>query len=52
MAMLLQHLKDIVHNFGGKGIKDCVVTVPAGFTQHEKDALYSAAEIADLKVWK
>eukprot|EP01031_Cornospumella_fuschlensis_P034999 gene35000-42386_t len=50
MAMLLQHLKDIVHNFGGKGIKDCVVTVPAGFTQHEKNALYSAAEIADLKV--
>jgi len=31
-------------------IKDCVITVPASFTQHERRALYTAAEIADLKV--
>jgi hypothetical protein len=31
-------------------IKDCVVTVPSSFTQHERKALYTAAEIADLKV--
>ena len=31
-------------------IKDCVITVPSSFTQHERRALYTAAEIADLKV--
>lgn len=49
-AMLLQHVKDMTLAFGGKAIKDCVLTVPSFFTQHEKDALYTAAEIADLKV--
>jgi hypoxia up-regulated 1 len=50
LAMVLQNVKDMTANFGGKGIKDCVLTVPAGFTQHEREALYTAAEIADLKV--
>ena len=27
-----------------------MITVPASFTQHERRALYTAAEIADLKV--
>ena len=39
-------------NFGGKVIKDCVITVPSFFTQHERKALYTAADIADLKVFR
>ena len=50
MAMMLQHAKDMTHNFGGNVIKDCVITVPSSFTQHEKMALYTAADIADLRV--
>eukprot|EP01039_Chlorochromonas_danica_P006723 gene6723-7432_t len=50
LAMMLQHVKDITANFGGKVIRDCVITVPSSFSQHEKAALYTAAEIADLKV--
>jgi hypoxia up-regulated 1 len=30
--------------------KDCVITVPSSFTQHEREAVYTAADIADLKV--
>jgi molecular chaperone DnaK (HSP70) len=48
--MLMQHAKDMALSQGGKVIKDCVVTVPSSFTQHERKALYTAAEIADLKV--
>lgn len=50
MAMMLQHAKQITHNFGGKVIKDCVITVPSSFTQHERSALFTAASIADLNV--
>jgi len=50
IAMILQHVKDMTNNFGGHAIKDCVITVPSYFTQHERDALYTAAHIADLKV--
>ena len=50
MAMMMQHAKDMTANYGGKQIKDCVITVPAHFTQHERRALYSAADIANLRV--
>lgn len=50
IAMMLQHVVDMTQAFGGHQIKDCVITVPSYFTQHEKEALYTAAEIADLKV--
>jgi len=50
IAMLLQHIKEMTLNFGGKAIKDCVITVPSSFTQHEREAVYVAADIADLKV--
>jgi hypoxia up-regulated 1 len=50
VAMMLQHVKDMTQAFGGHSIKDCVITVPSSFTQHEREALYTAAEIADLKV--
>jgi hypoxia up-regulated 1 len=49
-AMLMQHAKAMTANYGGKQIKDCVITVPSFFTQHERRALYSAADIADLRV--
>jgi hypoxia up-regulated 1 len=50
MAMILQHVKDMTVNFGAHAVKDCVITVPSSFTQHEREALYSAAEIANLNV--
>lgn len=50
MALILQHVKDMSEAFGGKAIKDCVITVPSSFTQHEREAVYTAADIADLKV--
>ena len=50
MAMMMQHAKDMTANYGGKQIKDCVITVPSHFTQHERRALYSAADIANLRV--
>ena len=50
MAMMMQHAKDMTANYGGKQIKDCVITVPSYFSQHERRALYSAADIANLRV--
>jgi len=47
---MMQHAKDMTVNYGGQSIKDCVITVPSHFTQHERRALYTAAEIADLRV--
>lgn len=48
--MLLQHAKLLAFNHGGKAIKDCVITVPSSFTQHEKSAVFTAASIADLNI--
>ena len=50
LAMLMEYAKDMTKNYGGKAIKDCVITVPSTFTQHERLALYAAADIADLRV--
>jgi hypoxia up-regulated 1 len=50
IAMMMQHAKDMVASFGGKPVRDCVMTVPSYFTQHERRALYTAANIADLNV--
>lgn len=50
IAMLMQYAKDITAGYGGKQIKDCVITVPSHFTEHERKALYTAADIADLRV--
>lgn len=50
VAMMLSHVKEMTASFGGKMIKDCVITVPSSFTQHEREAVYTAAEIADLNV--
>jgi hypoxia up-regulated 1 len=50
IAMMMQHAKEMTSSFGGKQIKDCVMTIPSYFTQHERRALYTAANIADLNV--
>lgn len=51
LGMLLQHAKDITKDYaGGRDIKDCVITVPSSFTQHERRALYDAAELVDLNI--
>lgn len=50
LAMMMQHARDMTKNYGGKTIRDCVLTVPASFTQHERMALYTAASISDFNV--
>lgn len=50
IGMMLDHARLMTANFGGKKIKDCVITVPSFFTQHERAALFAAAEMADLNV--
>jgi hypoxia up-regulated 1 len=51
LGMLLQHAKDITKDYSnGQSIKDCVITVPSSFTQHERRALYDAAALVDLKI--
>lgn len=51
VAMVLTHAKDITNAFGVAGeVKDCVLTVPSFYTQHERRALLDAAALADLNV--
>jgi len=51
VAMVLHHAKDITAAYGVTSpLKDCVLTVPAYFTQHERRALLDAAELADFNV--
>lgn len=51
VAMVLTHAKDITNAFGVPGeVRDCVLTVPSFYTQHERRALLDAAALADLNV--
>mmetsp|Transcript_30409 Transcript_30409/g.63681 ORF Transcript_30409/g.63681 Transcript_30409/m.63681 type:complete len:960 (-) Transcript_30409:54-2933(-) len=51
VAMVLTHAKDITAAYGvTTPLKDCVLTVPSFYTQHERRALLDAAELADLNV--
>merc|ERR1712038_2252116 len=51
VAMVLTHAKDITVAYGvGSPVKDCVLTVPSFYTQHERRALLDAALLADLNV--
>jgi hypoxia up-regulated 1 len=51
VAMVLTHAKDITSAFGVQGDpKDCVLTVPSFYTQHERRALLDAATLAELNV--
>lgn len=51
VAMVLTHAKDITTAYGVQGdVKDCVLTVPSFYTQHERRALLDAASLAELNV--
>jgi hypoxia up-regulated 1 len=51
VAMVLTHAKDITREYGVQGdVRDCVLTVPSFYTQHERRALLDAAALADLNV--
>jgi len=51
VAMVLSHAKDITAAYGaGSEVRDCVLTVPSFYTQHERRALLDAAALADLNV--
>uniref|UniRef100_A0A7S2EWC0 Uncharacterized protein n=1 Tax=Trieres chinensis TaxID=1514140 RepID=A0A7S2EWC0_TRICV len=50
VAMILSHAKDITAAFGVNTVKDCVLTVPSFYTQHERRALLDASALADLNV--
>ncbi|CAB9528712.1 Hypoxia up-regulated protein 1 (Fragment) [Seminavis robusta] len=57
VAMVLHHSKDMAQTYIGELGKDakaapadCVLTVPAFFTVHERRALLDAASLADLNV--
>ncbi|KAL7544481.1 hypothetical protein ACHAWF_007870, partial [Thalassiosira exigua] len=51
VAMVLSHAKDITKAYGvTTPLKDCVLTVPAFYTQHERRALLDAAALAELNV--
>eukprot|EP00559_Dactyliosolen_fragilissimus_P008936 CAMPEP_0184862262 /NCGR_PEP_ID=MMETSP0580-20130426/6742_1 /TAXON_ID=1118495 /ORGANISM="Dactyliosolen fragilissimus" /LENGTH=937 /DNA_ID=CAMNT_0027360033 /DNA_START=157 /DNA_END=2970 /DNA_ORIENTATION=+ len=51
VAMVLNHAKDITAAYAsGAQVKDCVLTVPSFYTQHERRALLDAASLADLNV--
>jgi len=50
VAMVLTYAKDITRAFGGHVVRDCVITVPAYATQLEREAMLSAAELAELRV--
>lgn len=50
LSMIMTHAQEMVKAHGGTHIRDCVITVPAFFTQHERRAVYDAAAIADMNV--
>lgn len=51
VSMVLTHAKDFTVADGvAAPIKDCVLTVPSFFTQHERRAFLDAATLADLNV--
>lgn len=51
VAMILSHAKDITSAYGvGSQIRDCVLTVPSFYTQHERLSLIDAASLASLNI--
>ncbi|CAI5738513.1 unnamed protein product [Hyaloperonospora brassicae] len=50
VAMVLTHARQITNTFAQVPVKDYVLTVPAFFSQAQRQALLDAAEIAGLRV--
>jgi len=49
-GMILRYLKKCAESFFGQGISEVVVTVPAHFNDHQRQATKDAAKIAGLEV--
>jgi molecular chaperone DnaK len=49
-AMILEYLKRCAESFFGEEVTEAVVTVPAHFNDHQRQATKDAAKIAGLKV--
>lgn len=50
LAMVLEKAREYAQAFTDQSIKDCVITVPAYFTQSERKAILHAAQLVDLNV--
>ncbi len=51
-ALILAQLREDILRYAGAGLVDAVLTVPAYFTQVQRDALHTAAVAADLNVMR
>ena len=50
IAMQFAYIRELAeHSLNGEKVTDVVLTVPPFFTQHERDAVIDAAEIAGMK---
>ncbi len=49
-AMILSYLKDCAESYFGQAVTDAVITVPAHFNDHQRQATKDAAQIAGLNV--
>lgn len=50
VAMSLEHIKKITDESNGGPVKDAVITVPAYWTQNQREAMLTAAELAGFHV--
>jgi len=50
IAMQLGYVKHLAEAAAGEVVKDLIITVPAYYTQFERDAVADAVEIADLRL--
>jgi molecular chaperone DnaK len=51
-AMILQKMKKTAEDYLGQEVTDCVVTVPAYFSDNERTATTNAAKISGLNALK
>lgn len=49
-SMILAYLKDCAQNYFGSDVKEAVITVPAHFDDHQRQATKTAAKIAGINV--
>ncbi|TDL26892.1 actin-like ATPase domain-containing protein [Rickenella mellea] len=50
VAMQLAYIKELAESTGGEKVSDVIVTVPAYYTQFERDAVADAIEIAGMRM--
>jgi molecular chaperone DnaK len=49
-SYVLKYIKKCAESFFGEGVKECVITVPAHFDDHQRQATKDAAQISGLEV--